>query len=330
MFKNLIFDWSGTIVDDLGPVVDATTYVLESHGLEGYDREGFRKNFQLPYGPWWAEKLPAVALEEVERLFRVGFKASSASVPVLDYAREALEACRQAGVRMFVLSSMDEEAFFKQAREHGLEAYFEDFFIGVLDKREVIDELLSKHDLVKEETAFVGDMVHDVETAHHAGIASIAVMTGYNHPEVLVTARPQIMLEDLRYLERLVHPVCRTSHQCIKVRGLKVETHIGVPDEERAEPQTLLIHLEMVVGADFGKMADDVTQTVDYHAVSLAIEALAMKSPRKLIETLAADIADLVLTEFCVENVRVEIEKRILTQTEWVGCVLEKSRSNFY
>jgi len=326
MFKNLIFDWSGTIVDDLGPVVDATTYVLETHGLEGFNREGFRRNFQLPYGPWWAERLPKVALEEIERLFRIGFKDSSAAVPVLDHAREALEACQLAGVRMFVLSSMDEEAFFQQAREHGLEHYFEDFFIGVLDKREVIGELLAKHALVKEETAFVGDMVHDVETAHHAGIASIAVMTGYNHPEVLVTARPQMMLEDLRYLERFVHSTPLVSDQCVKVRGLQVQTHIGVPDEERIEPQTLLLHLDMWGSVDFSNMNDEVDQTIDYHAVSVAVEALALQRPRKLIETLAVDIADLILSDFSVQKVRIEIEKRILPQTEWVGCAFEKSR----
>lgn len=325
MFKNLIFDWSGTIVDDLGPVVDATNHVLRAYGLGGFDREGFRRHFQLPYGPWWAERLPEVPLEEVERLFRLGFQESKASVPILKHARETLWSCKEAGVRMFVLSSMDEAAFFKQLREHDLEEFFLDFYIGVLDKREVIGDLLKQHGLERNETAFVGDMVHDVETAHHAGITSIAVMTGYNHPEVLVTAKPQMMLEDLRYLGRLVQAPAGESSQRVKVRGLELLTHIGVPDKERETPQTLLVHLDLWKTGDFSALHDDVSQTVDYHAVCLDLESLALGRPRKLIETLAADIADRVLNQFSLSKVRVEIEKRILPQTEWVGCVYEKS-----
>ena len=49
MFRNLIFDWSGTLVDDLGPVIEATNAVLGKYAIAALDREGFRRCFRLPY-----------------------------------------------------------------------------------------------------------------------------------------------------------------------------------------------------------------------------------------------------------------------------------------
>ncbi|GAA5482981.1 dihydroneopterin aldolase [Haloferula sargassicola] len=113
----------------------------------------------------------------------------------------------------------------------------------------------------------------------------------------------------------------------IHVRGLEVSTRIGVPDEERAQPQALKVDLDMKPAASFSEMADEVARTIDYHAVSLAVEKLAAAGERKLVETLADEIADLVLGEFGAVVVRVKIRKFILPQTEWVGVSVEKERS---
>ena len=49
MFKNLIFDWSGTLVDDLALTLDASNYVFSQYGKPCMDRDEFRAEFQLPY-----------------------------------------------------------------------------------------------------------------------------------------------------------------------------------------------------------------------------------------------------------------------------------------
>lgn len=84
-----------------------------------------------------------------------------------------------------------------------MKEFFEETYAGVLDKREVIGNILEKHNLVKDETAFVGDMTHDVETAKHGGISSIAVLTGYHHAEVLAGVRPDITVPDLGVLVKM-------------------------------------------------------------------------------------------------------------------------------
>jgi phosphoglycolate phosphatase len=203
MFRNLIFDWSGTLVDDLGPVIEATNAVLGKYDLPPLDREGFRRRFRLPYREFYSDILPHVPLEELEAHFRPAFDAAITPVTVLPHAREKLEWCAALGIRTFVLTSMDSDAFERQMDDFGFRELFEATYSGVLDKREVIHRILETHGLNPAETAFVGDMTHDVETARHGGISSIAVLTGYNHPEILARVRPDLTVPDLGVLRSL-------------------------------------------------------------------------------------------------------------------------------
>lgn len=111
----------------------------------------------------------------------------------------------------------------------------------------------------------------------------------------------------------------------IKIKGLKIRTRIGVPDEERAGWQDLLVDVDMVPVSDFAEMNDEISVTVDYHAVCEEIGRLAETGSRHLIETLADEIAELVLARHAAKDVTVKIRKFILPQTEWVGVELRKS-----
>ncbi|MEO1856604.1 MAG: dihydroneopterin aldolase [Rubritalea sp.] len=113
----------------------------------------------------------------------------------------------------------------------------------------------------------------------------------------------------------------------ILVKGLEVPLHIGVPDEEREQPQILKIHLELVPGNSFSGLDDDIEKTVNYYAVSLRVKELAAERPRKLIETLAEEITEMILREFAVLEVLLEIEKFILPDTDFVGLKMLRKRS---
>ena len=112
----------------------------------------------------------------------------------------------------------------------------------------------------------------------------------------------------------------------IEIRRLRVSTHIGVPDEERSEPQVLLVTLKLTPSKNFDGLDDEISRTIDYYAVSLEIEALAAARPRRLIETLATDIADHLLTNHPLTRVAISIEKHILPNTECVAVHIERAR----
>lgn len=112
----------------------------------------------------------------------------------------------------------------------------------------------------------------------------------------------------------------------IEIRRLKVSAHIGVPDEERAEPQVLLVTVVMTPSQGFDGLADEISRTVDYYAVAQEIGRLAAAKPRKLIETLAVDIADHLLGKHPLKHVAITIEKHILPDTECVAVHIERCR----
>ncbi len=66
MFKNIIFDWSGTLVDDLALTLDASNYVFSQYGKPCMNRDEFRAEFQLPYPDYYARVLPHADLDELE------------------------------------------------------------------------------------------------------------------------------------------------------------------------------------------------------------------------------------------------------------------------
>ncbi|MEO1856603.1 MAG: HAD hydrolase-like protein [Rubritalea sp.] len=194
---NWIFDWSGTLVDDMALVICATNHVMRVYDKPEWDRESFRKCFRLPYEEFYNEFIPGVELDEIENHFRQGFALSQKAVPVLQHAEDFLEFLKQQESRMFVLTSMCATAFSEQVTELKLNHYFEGTYAGVLDKRELIGEILKDNGLDPQKTIFVGDMTHDIETAHHGGVFSAGVLTGYNQRELLESVMPNLILEDL-------------------------------------------------------------------------------------------------------------------------------------
>jgi phosphoglycolate phosphatase len=204
MFQNLIFDWSGTLVDDLGPTLEATNAVFSQYGRPRMDRNDFRRLFRLPYSEFYEEHLPGIPLDELEHHFRRAFAESQVPVTVLPHAREKLEWCRDRDIRCFVLTSMDSMTFEKQLDDLNMRCYFEETYSGVLDKRQKIGEVLQNHDLRLDRTAFLGDMIHDVVTAKHGGVASVALLTGYTHREVLEAHEPDWLMSDLLEFRRML------------------------------------------------------------------------------------------------------------------------------
>ena len=117
------------------------------------------------------------------------------------------------------------------------------------------------------------------------------------------------------------------SSDQIFIRGLHVACCIGVPDKERAQPQGILISAALSPFDSPGLLHDDIERTIDYHAVAIRLEEVAEAKPRKLIETLAEDLATMVLAEFSVCEVGIEIEKFILENTRCVGVSITRQAS---
>lgn len=204
VIRNIIFDWSGTLVDDLPAVWEASNYVLTQAGQPEMTLETFRAEFCLPFTIFYDKHTPQVPMDQLEAWFHSRFRQCQASVCALPHAREFLDFSRKHRLRTFLLSTVAGDHFEVQERATGFGAYLDKPYIGVWDKRQKIHEILAENKLQPQETLFIGDMQHDIETARHGGVHSCAVLTGYNTLEQLRAAKPDLIVEHLGELRELL------------------------------------------------------------------------------------------------------------------------------
>ena len=204
MIRNIIFDWSGTLVDDLPAVLQASNYVLAQAGLPPMTLEQFRAEFSLPFKSFYDRHVPNIPLRQLEEWFHGEFKRAQVAVCELPYARAFLEFCRRKKIHTFLLSAAHRDHFQAHCRVTGFDVFIDRPYVGVLDKCQKIHEILAENHLVPEETLFIGDMEHDIAAAQHGGIQSCAVLTGYNTLSQLRAARPDLIVEHLGELQRVL------------------------------------------------------------------------------------------------------------------------------
>jgi len=113
----------------------------------------------------------------------------------------------------------------------------------------------------------------------------------------------------------------------ITICDLEVFYCVGVPDEERAKPQRLLLTVEMEHDFRAAAIEDELGDTIDYHAVTQRLRAFGDGVHWHLIETLAVDIAQMILEEFGPRVVTVEVKKFILPETRYVSARVTRGKS---
>ncbi|HYG34919.1 MAG TPA: NUDIX domain-containing protein, partial [Clostridia bacterium] len=192
------------LVDDLPAVWRATNYVLTQAKQAEMTLDQFRAEFCLPFTLFYNRHVPHVPLAQLEDWFHSQFRRVQSSVCELPHARSFLEFCRAHKLRTFVLSTVHRDHFTVQAATTGFGHYIDTPYLSVWDKREKIHEILETHQLDCDETLFIGDMQHDIETAKHGGIHSCAVLTGYNTLEQLRKASPDLIVEHLGELREIL------------------------------------------------------------------------------------------------------------------------------
>lgn len=113
----------------------------------------------------------------------------------------------------------------------------------------------------------------------------------------------------------------------ISIVDLEVFFNVGVPDEERAKPQRLLLTVEMESDFSSAALSDRVTKTIDYLAVAQHVVKFGEGRSWKLIEKLVTDIADEVLSKFHPQSVTVEVKKFAVPLARHVSARLTKGRT---
>jgi dihydroneopterin aldolase len=95
----------------------------------------------------------------------------------------------------------------------------------------------------------------------------------------------------------------------LALTGLECWGHHGVFEHERRDGQQFVIDLVLGIDTEAAAASDDLSETVDYGSLALAVKAAVENEPVDLIETLAHRIAEVCLLDSRVEWVRVTVHK---------------------
>jgi len=95
----------------------------------------------------------------------------------------------------------------------------------------------------------------------------------------------------------------------IELRGLTVRGNHGVFDHERRDGQDFVVDVTVWIDLAAAAASDDLADTVDYGALAQLAADVVAGPPRNLIETVAAEIADAVMTDERLHAVEVVVHK---------------------
>jgi dihydroneopterin aldolase len=109
------------------------------------------------------------------------------------------------------------------------------------------------------------------------------------------------------------------------LRGLRVDTVIGIYDWERQIKQTVILDLEMATDVCKAAATDDIKDTLDYKAVAKRVESFIKESKFQLVETMAERCAQIIRDEFGVPWLRLTLNKiGAIGSADDVGVIIER------
>ena len=111
------------------------------------------------------------------------------------------------------------------------------------------------------------------------------------------------------------------------IKGLKVDTVIGIYDWERKIRQEIVLDIEMSADISSAATTDNIEQALNYKDVCRRLSEFVEDSEFLLVESLAEEICQIIINEFNVNWVKLKLDKgEAITGAEGVGVVIERTK----
>ncbi len=184
--QSVIWDWNGTLLNDLELCISSINQLLGKRGLALLDHNRYKEVFSFPVKDYYeaigfdfSREDFSVPAHEFIDLYENGVKnclLQNHSMAVLDFFKTA-------GRRQFVLSAMHQGMLEQTLRQQQISRYFEGV-VGLDDHYAVskVDrgrQLISKFKIYKNKAVMIGDTIHDFEVSEELGISCILVANGH-------------------------------------------------------------------------------------------------------------------------------------------------------
>ncbi len=194
-YKHYIFDWNGTLMNDLWLAVDVIDKMLINRGLHGMTVDNYCEVFDFPVENYYQRigfDFEKESFEIVGTEFIVEYDKRQYECILHDGALDLLRNLIRLPLTLSVLSARVQHTLEQNLDHYGIYNHF--MHIAGLDdhyahsKLDAGVELLTKTDIAKENTLMIGDTLHDAEVAKELGTDCILIASGHQSKHRLMMA----------------------------------------------------------------------------------------------------------------------------------------------
>ena len=210
-YKCIIWDWNGTLLDDVPLNIEIVNTLLRERGKRPVDSvDYYKKEFCFPVIDFYRkvgfdlenEDFTLIA-RRYARLFDEGYP----SAEIFKEAEEILRLIKHSGREQLIISATEQGYLLKQVEYFELSYYFTDI-LGVSDvlgssKTERAKKWIAERDVEPEKVLLIGDTQHDYATARAIGCDCVLVARGHNSKERLEETGCRVY-DDLEFVKDLI------------------------------------------------------------------------------------------------------------------------------
>jgi phosphoglycolate phosphatase len=202
-YRHLIWDWNGTLLDDLDLSIAVMNSVLARCSLPPLDRARYHALFDFPVRAYYERLGFDPVSDPFDKLsveFISGYDARRLEAGLHRHVPRTLATVRAAGLGQSILSAYRHETLHEIVAHFGLTAQFDHICgldnIHAHSKVALGRELVARLGVAPAEILLVGDTLHDLEVARDLGVACALVAAGH-HPAARLRATGAHVYDDL-------------------------------------------------------------------------------------------------------------------------------------
>lgn len=211
-YRHVIWDWNGTLLDDLELCLDAMNAMLARRGLPALDRARYHAAFDFPVRDYYGRLgLPVddANFHALSVEFIAAYEARRLEPLLQPGAAELLAAIAARGLTQSILSAYHHESLRVVVRHHGVSAHFTELHgldnIYAQSKVALGRAFLATLGVPPREVLLIGDTLHDLAVAQELGTDCVLVAHGH-HPAERLRAATERVFPDLRALAAALAP----------------------------------------------------------------------------------------------------------------------------
>ncbi len=210
-YNCIIWDWNGTLLDDVALNIGIVNALLEKRGLSSIEsKEYYLREFTFPVIDFYRKVGFELDKEDFTLIAREYAYLYNENYPLADIfpdVTQVLSFIKNSGKEQLIISATEQGYLLKQVAYFELEHYFTDILgsgnVLGSSKIETAKRWMSNNGCNPAQVLFIGDTLHDAETARAIGCDCVLVARGHNSRERLLATGCEVY-DSLSFLKEAV------------------------------------------------------------------------------------------------------------------------------